>query len=548
MKKKIFGSMFILSVIILSICFISIGSYMYSYFADNQAKQISDILNIATNATEKFGKNYLSEFKHSQYRLTWIDKDGTVIFDSKFDEKDMENHISRSEIQEALLMGNSTSDRLSKTAGTNYIYKAKKLNDNSVLRISIQKDNILTIISDLLYPFIIIFILMVLLSTILVKYSVNLLLKPLKKIDLDTPLDNNTYKELSPFLSKIYNQQEQINAQIKNVNQKRNELQQIISNMQEALILIDSNKNILKINNSALRLFNKSENIIGKNFIEINRSPELQEAINNAINDKVQQLTLKLNGIYYLFNISKISSNKNNKILILAFDITAQINAEKNRREFTANVSHELKTPLQTIIGSAELIKNNIVKPEDLNHFINIIHIEAVRLINIIQDIIQLSQLDEEAELPKENIYISDIVNEVISNLKNFSEQKNIKISYTGNAHIYGIKKYIYSILYNLTDNAIKYNKINGSIHIDISEHQDKCIISINDTGIGIPIKHHNRIFERFYRVDKSHSKNSGGTGLGLSIVKRAVQYHNGSIEITSEENVGTTIKIFLPK
>ena len=369
-------------------------------------------------------------------------------------------------------------------------------------------------------------------------------------MDLDHPLENDAYEEISPLLIRINRQNNEIGAQFKELQQRETEFSQITACMNEGLVLMDKQGNILSINSAANRIFGLKQDAAGKDFLEIYRDHGMSLCMKNAIESGHSEIQQSRSGREYQFDVSRIESNGDILgTVLLIFDITEKVQAERNRREFTANVSHELKTPLQGIIGSAELIENGMVKQEDLPRFIGHIRKEASRLVTLVEDIIRLSQLDEKTELEKEQIDLLNLAYETAESLRGIANDRNIDIRVSGEqVTISGVRKLLYEIIYNLCDNAIKYNVNGGNVKISVSDNNRYAIVTVTDTGIGIPQEHLDRVFERFYRVDKSHSKESGGTGLGLSIVKHAVAYHKGTIDIKSKEDSGTTIKIELPK
>jgi len=368
----------------------------------------------------------------------------------------------------------------------------------------------------------------------------------LMHLDLEHPADNHTYEELTPILAKIHKQHKQIKAQIETLHRKSDEFEQIISSMSEGLVLLDEHGLILSMNASARKILSVKTEVVGKDFLLVDRSSKTSLAIQDALKGKHREYTDQINDCEYQFTVNSISSNgKVLGVVILVFDISERAFAERNRQEFTANVTHELKTPLQSIIGSAELLKNGLVKPEDTDRFVENIRKEATRLVSLINDIIRLSQLDENHEPPAETVELMEVAHEVVEVLTTAAAKRSVTLSVEGEAcSICGVRRYIYEIIYNLCDNGIRYNVEGGSVTIRIRKESGRAVVSVADTGIGIAPVHHSRIFERFYRVDKSHSKETGGTGLGLSIVKHAVQYHGGKIVLESDVGKGTTVSI----
>lgn len=552
MTRKIFKSIFFVAAIAILASLMVTMVILYQYFVDVQDKHLSDELSLAAKAVETEGPDYINYFKKSDFRLTLISKDGTVISDTKKDASKMKNHGKREEVKEALDEGYGTSSRYSSTMLQKTVYKAKKLNDGNVIRISSNRATAGVIAMGIIQPGMIVILISLIISGLLAHRLSNRIVDPLNSLDLEHPLENNNYEELSPLLRKINSQHVEIRSQLKMLEAKKNEFNQITSQMREALILLDGEGRILSMNESAFRLFDTGQDAIGKSFITNFRNHELSQAISSANEEGYSEIHLTLDECIYQFNISRISSFENDDeggIVILAFDITEQSNAEKRRREFTANVSHELKTPLQSIIGSAELIENNLVKPSDTKKFISKIRTEADRLVILIDEIISLAKLDEGIDAVRTDVNILELAREACSSLNDSAKLKNVSISIDGEDVILhnSIRTLLKEAIYNLCDNAIKYNVEGGNVKINISETMDNVIISIQDTGIGIPQGDQERVFERFYRSDKSHSRETGGTGLGLSIVKHAVAYHNGDITVKSEEGKGTEIILSLP-
>ena len=501
---------------------------------------------LAAHATEQLGKSYLENLDSDRYRLTWVSSDGTVIFDSHADAGSMENHGAREEIKEALVSGTGSSTRHSSTLTEQTIYEATRLNDGSVLRISISRATALVLVLGMLQPIIIVLVIAIALSAWLAHRMAKRVVEPLNKLDLEKPMENEAYEELSPLLHRIHAQHKEINYQLQTLKRKQDEFEQITGNMKEALILLDNTGRIVSINPAAKVLFGAGASCIGEDFLTIDRKQNIRLALEEANAQGHAGFRAKKNGREYQFDLSRIDSDgKNYGMVILAFDITEQVNAEKHRQEFTANVSHELKTPLQSIIGSAELMENGIVKAEDVPRFVGHIRKEASRLVFLIDDIIRLSQLDEGAEMPREDVSLKVLSEEVCATLADAAKLKDVSLEVTGDdGVINGVRRLLYEVVYNLCDNAIKYNNPGGHVKVSVAEQQGCVKLSVSDNGIGIAPEHQDKVFERFYRVDKSHSKQSGGTGLGLSIVKHAVQYHHGKIEINSEVGKGTTISV----
>ena len=550
MKKKIFQSILNVTIVVLLSSLILITGVLHNYFKEIQNKQLQDELFLAALGTEQEGLNYLSNLKGKDYRITWISFEGDVLYDNQADITRMENHGNREEVQEAVKTGYGSSIRHSVTLTENTIYEAKLLSDGTVLRISMNQKSVFALLWGLIQPFGIILILAIVIAYFIAERIAKQIVEPLDEIDLEHPLREESYEELAPFLKRIHYQKKQIYLQLEALEQKKLEFEQVTSHMKEGLVLLDAKNQIISINPAAMELFQTTLECIGNDFLSVERKQKLTQTIEIARESGRSQVRIEKNNREYLFDVTSIRTEKEIMgSVILALDITEQRNAEKMRREFSANVSHELKTPLQSIIGSAELLQNNLVKEEDVLRFVGHIHKEASRLVILIEDIIRLSELDEEREFQKEGISLSQITSEVFGSLQDAANKKEVSLNLEGTeGKLQGVYRLLYETVYNICENAIKYNVDGGSVRVFIEERDSEVGITVEDTGIGIPLKHQSRVFERFYRVDKSHSKKTGGTGLGLSIVKHAVSYHNGVIELTSEEGVGTKIEIRFPK
>ena len=549
MTKKIFQSILLVAGAVLLASLLIIMGFLYSYFGGVEENQLRDELSLASAAVESSGTDYLSQLTAGRYRLTWIAADGSVLYDTKTDAESLENHASRAEVGQALSTGTGESTRYSSTLMEKTMYYAQRLTDGTVLRISISRATVGMIAVGMLQPLLLVLIVALILSGVLARRLSRRIVDPLNSLDLEHPLDNDAYEELSPLLKRIHHQHVEIRTQLRELREKTDEFTQITGSMREGLVLLDEHGDILSINAAAQALFGADAQCVGRDFLTIERSHEISAAIQAAAADGHSEVRAERAGHVYQFDISRITSDgKFLGTVILAFDITEQEFAERNRREFTANVSHELKTPLQGIIGSAELIENGMVKPEDLPRFVGHIHAEAARLVTLIDDIIRLSQLDEGDAMPTEPVDLLAVSQEAAENLHDAAAARNVTVSVTGQpAVLPGVRRLIYEIVYNLCDNAIKYNRDGGRVDVTVAADAGGSSITVADTGIGIAPEHQARVFERFYRVDKSHSKASGGTGLGLSIVKHAVQYHHGRIELESTPGTGTTIRVVFP-
>ena len=512
MTKKIFRSMILTAGAVLLASMVIIMGCLYEYFCGVQEQQLKDELSLAASAMERLdGWSYLASLRSDRYRLTWVAADGTV---------------------------------LEKT-----LYQAQRLSDGTVLRISISRATAGVLVLGMLQPFLVVLVAALALSALLARRLAQHIVKPLNELDLEHPLDNDTYEELSPLLGRINQQRRQIDAQVQELRRKQDEFDQVTGSMKEGLVLLNEAGAILSINPAARGLFHTDAACLGQDFLTIERSTEVSHALEAAMAQGHSEIHTERDGREYQLDISRISAEGDvTGAVVLAFDVTEQALAQRNRREFTANVSHELKTPLQSIMGSAELMENGLVKPEDMPVFVGRIRSEAARLVTLIEDIIRLSQLDEGVELPVESVALRPLAEETVSSLHDAAAAKNVTLSVTGEAvTVRSVRRLLSEILYNLCDNAIKYNVPNGSVTVTLSPTANGAALTVSDTGIGIPPEHQSRIFERFYRVDKSHSRQSGGTGLGLSIVKHAVQDLGGAIHLDSTPGQGTSIRVTIP-
>ncbi len=557
MTKKIFRSILFAAAVVLLADLVIVMGFLYNYYKTVQEKQLRDELRLAAYAVEESGQDYLDklsarDYRYSwtpDYRLTWIASDGAVLFDSLGTAGDMENHGDRPEVREAFAKGESSSVRYSSTLTQQTLYCARALNDGTVLRISVSQATVLALVLGMLQPIMLVAVLAVILSAVLAHRMAKNIVRPLNTLDLDHPLENDTYEELAPLLGRIHQQRQQIDRQLQSLRKQTDEFQQITENMKEGLVLLDDSGKILSINPAAQSIFQADISSVGAEFIRVERGREIGEAIRSAVEHGHGEAHGSRNGRDYQFDVSRIESDGAAVgTVLLAFDVTEQAAAERCRREFTANVSHELKTPLQSIMGSAELLENKSVREEDVPRFIHLIRTEAARLVTLVEDIIHLSQLDEGIAPPMEDVDLYETANSAISALENSAKAKNVSLSVTGeHIRIAGVRSYLYEMIYDLCDNAIKYNVEGGRVEASVGRDGQGAVVTVKDSGIGIPPEYQSRVFERFFRVDKSRSKASGGTGLGLSIVKHIAQYHRASISLESQVGEGTTVSVGFP-
>lgn len=546
MTKKIFRAITAVAMTVLLASLLLATTFLHSYFNQSQVNQLKEELSLVAKSVDDVGIEYFDNFDSSLFRFTLISPDGTVLYDSQVDANEMDNHLEREEIAEALKDGKGSSARYSSTLTERTFYEATRLENGNVLRVSINQVTVGALVLGMLPAICAIILVSVVVAIIMSNKMATSIVKPLNELNLDQPTNNNAYEELAPILTKLHKQHKQIDSQLSMLKEKSDELNQIMASMNEGLVLLDKKGNVLSMNDASKKLFGIEHIPVGRDFLTVDRSPEMNRAIKKAYDGKHSEFRETRNGSQYQFILNRTESEgKTIGLVILCLDVTDAALAEQNRKEFTANVSHELKTPLQSIIGCAELLENGLVKPEDTSHFIGNIKNEATRLVSLINDIIRLSQLDEDSEIATESVDLVEVANEVAEVLSASAAKKQVQISVNGDScAINGVRRYLYEILYNLCDNAIRYNNAGGEVDVSVKRDGENTVVSVSDTGIGIPPEHHSRIFERFYRVDKSHSKETGGTGLGLSIVKHAVAYHHGKLKLDSTPGKGTTITI----
>lgn len=544
MKKKLFRNILACMIITLTICMALMIFVLNKNFVSIEVTQLSKEANLASVGVEKDGQSYLESIHDSEYRVTWLDSDGSVLYDTQVNSSTMENHSSREEFKKAISDGEGSSIRYSSTMLQQNIYYAIKLDDGTVLRVAETYDTVWLLMIRLLTPILWIYVLAITISGLLSNHLAKKIAEPINAIDLDAPLSNDTYEEILPLLKRVDSQNTQIQKQLDDLHQKKKEFQAVTNSISEGLVLLNTDQEIVSVNQAAYQLFqcNDANRII--------QNEDIQELIKKVKQGKEAETTIRKDEAIIRIIANPIYSHSVfTGISILAFDVTNTYEAERTRKEFTANVSHELKTPLQTIMGSAELLQNHLVKQEDVNSFYEKIHKESARMLTLIDDIIRLSQLDEISEVEESTLRINDSVKEAIISLKESATKKNIKIdTQLEDAFIKANNRLIYEIVYNLIDNAIRYSDPDTSILVSTYSKNHLSYVSVQDHGIGIPLEDQNRIFERFYRVDKSHSRATGGTGLGLSIVKHAVKISHGTIHLESELGKGSTFTVSFPK
>lgn len=551
MTKRIFYSIMLAAIGVFLAAIVLFLLVLYDYFSGVSRSQLRVEAELAAKAVSAEGTAFFDGLQTDNYRITLISPDGAVLFDSETDADKMENHSEREEFRQALTEGYGESSRYSATLTERYFYCAKRLPDGNVLRLSAAHNSLLTLIMGMGSQICAILAVAAVLSAVLASRLSKRIVKPLSELDLDDPLNNDCYDELSPLLKKIDNQQKSLRRQSEELERKRIEFETITNGMSEGLILLDPNGAILSANSAAAGILDFKTNDLPKDILSVDRDLRLSELLNRTRNGEYSQMLRELHGMKYQFGASPVKSGENvSGAVLLLLDVTEKERSEQLRREFTANVSHELKTPLQTISGCSELMKNGMVKQEDIPEFSEKIFTEAQRMICLINDIIRLSRLDEGAvDMERVNVDLYTLSEDIISSLQAAAGSADVALNIRGEpAVIYGIPQLLHAIIFNLCDNAVKYNHRGGSVDITVKNDDNCVLLTVSDTGIGIPPECTERIFERFYRVDKSRSRSIGGTGLGLSIVKHAAQIHNAEIKIESSVGKGTSITVIFPQ
>lgn len=551
MTKKIFKSIMFVCALVLAVGLAAVMGILYRNFDGQMRKELSKEAAYLTYGVEQQGVDYLKNIKDKSARITYIDQDGTVLFDNEADVSEMKNHSDRTEFQKAEKYGAGESSRYSDTLSEKTIYYALRLKDGTVLRVSGTQDSVLALVENLIFPLCGLLCLMLILSGIMASAISKRIVKPINELDLESPEENRIYEELSPLLSKIHRQNREIQNQLELAKQQQEEFALITENMQEGLIVIDKYTMILSANSSAWNLFHMDRVCQGESVYCLDREEEFRHAIEQVLSGEHTELVLKLNGsdIQLIAN-PVIRDKKTEGAVVLLVNVTEKLERESLRREFSANVSHELKTPLTSISGFAEIMQGGLVKNEDIPKFAGRIYKESQRLLQLVEDVIQISQLDEEkTSYVWEPVDVYQVCKNAFESLKEKAKRLNVHLYICGERmKMEAVRTLLEEAIYNVCDNAIKYNRNDGSVSVFLTQTAQEIQIVVKDTGVGIPKEDQNRVFERFYRVDKSHSKEIGGTGLGLSIVKHAVGALKGSVILRSEEGNGTEICMKFPK
>ncbi|MEH2941638.1 ATP-binding protein [Lachnospiraceae bacterium KK002] len=556
MNKKIFRSSLLTVCLVLAATIALIMGLLFHFFEKQIQKELANEAGFLAHALENEGAGYFDSFDNKNNRLagnnriTWIDENGTVLFDSRADVSELDNHADRDEIKTAMKEGKGMSTRYSKTLTEKTVNYAIRLSDGSILRVSTEQYTVVTILMGMLQPILFIMFVALILTLVLSARVSKAIIEPINKLDLEIPENNDTYEELTPLLRKIADQKETIGEQLADARKKQKEFNLITENMSEGFLVIDADANLLTYNSAALNLLEITPPA-DRSVLLFCRAKEFRGVISDVLSGiKAENTMVREERSYSLIANPVYEKESVIGAVVVILDITEREKRDMLRREFTANVSHELKTPLTSISGFAELMKAGDVPENDVTDFSKSIYDEAQRLITLVNDIIKISELDGQSiPYEKETVDLYELSKEVIGRLEKEADKKNITFHLIGGrAEIIGVHKILEEMLYNLCDNAIKYNKENGTVDVLVNQTGDGVNVIVRDTGIGIPISHQDRVFERFYRVDKSHSKKVGGTGLGLAIVKHGALYHHAKLSLESTVDVGTVVTIAFSK
>lgn len=552
MTRRIFRSILAVAMAVLLASLVLIVGALYSYFTHVQFSQLRVETTLAAHGLRNEGIAYFDELDETiRCRITWIGADGTVLYDSHSDSETMENHLKRQEVRDALSTGYGESSRYSDTLMQQTFYAAERLPDGSILRLSVAQSSVLNLLLELSWPLLLVLLVTLLLSLLLARRLSQRIVQPLNELNLDAPLSGGGYEELAPLLQRIDVQQKQLRAQESELNQRKKQFDTVTRSMTEGLVLLDSKTTILSMNPAAARFLGIREDSIGSEFLQVIRAPQIADLLLKALSGQKAELILTRGAGQYEIASSPVKSGGQlTGVVLLIFDITEKQRAENQRREFTANVSHELKTPLHAISGYAELLKSGLVGGADVPVFSEKIYAESQRMIRLVEDILKLSRLDEsEGNMAREAVDMHALVQDVVREVLPMAEERDVRIEVKeSQITMHSIPHLLRTIVTNLCTNAIKYNRTGGSVCVEIGQGETDVFLRVRDTGIGIEPEHQERIFERFYRVDKSHSKSVGGTGLGLSIVKHAVLILGGRIKLDSTPDEGTTIEVSFPQ
>ena len=549
MVKRIFRNIVLVSVLAVLLTALLVVPALYEAYEESMSRELAQETEIITRSLSLTHEDteYLEKLTTGS-RVTLIAPDGTVLYDSAADALQMENHAQRPEVMQALQTGHGESTRTSDTLSEVILYSAQRTDDGCVLRLGSTRRSMLGTFLNVLPLLIAMLLGVVLASLLLARRAAKRIVEPLNALDLDAPLNNETYDELAPLLTRMHHQNEQIHQQMRAMESARAELTAILANMREGMILLDRNENVLSINESAARIFDTPQaQAVGQPLLSVDRDADLHEAAQRALHGEGGSVGMQCGEKRYEIYVSPVLKEGTVRgAVLLILDVTERYTAEESRREFTANVSHELKTPLTSISGFAEIIRDGIAQPQDITHFAGRICRESARLIALVNDILELSRLDERKGMESgETVRLMPMLTELVQDFSPSAEKKKLQISLSGDAaSVRGDSVLLREMFFNLIDNAVKYTPDGGAVALSVQKNADSVAVAVSDTGIGIPKEHHAHVFERFYRVDKSHSRQTGGTGLGLAIVKHVAQIHHAQVELTSEVDKGTTVRV----
>ena len=552
MTKRIFRAILTVALSVLAAALVMILGALYSHFANVQFSQLREETALAAHAVENEGLAYFDGLDSgTNCRITWIAADGSVLYDNRSDSGAMVNHLERAEVQSALKTGYGESSRYSDTLLTRYLYTAQRLADGTVLRLAATQSSVWNLLLGMSWFIVVVLGGAIVVSSVLADRLAREIVRPINDLNLDDPLANGDYEEIAPLLRRLEAQQRQLRAQERELRQKQKQFHTVTRSLSEGLVLVDSSGTILSINPAAAQLLEVTPHCLGADFSAANRNEAVSALLDQALSGQKAEQTVTLAAGTYLAAASPVTSDGVvSGVVLMLFDVTQKRQAEQLRREFTANVSHELKTPLHAISGYAELMKSGMVPQRDMTAFAGKIYSEAQRMIRLVEDILRLSRLDEGAAgMRWEELDLYDAAQSAVRSLSAAAELGGICLRVEGGPTVISaVSQLVSGILFNLTDNAVKYNRPGGSVSLRIEDAGAEAVLTVADTGIGIPEEHRERIFERFYRVDKSHSKEVGGTGLGLSIVKHAALILGAQIALDSTLGGGTTITVRFPK
>lgn len=550
MTKKIFRTVLLSSMAIFIGTMVMVLGYLYHYFTDLQLDQLRAQTSLIAQAVEEDGQLYLEQLDLKDLRVTWIEANGQVLYDSEKVVSQLDNHANREEVIEARETGYGQSIRQSATLTQRLLYTSQRLQDGTIIRLSLSQKTILVLLWQLAPWVGLLFVLSIATAIVLARWTSKKLLAPLERIDLDQPLENEVYAELHPLLKRLDLHQSQLADKERLLRQKQDEFDTIIAKIKEGMVIIDAQGRLVSYNTAAGQLLSVQATSLGQGLPIFQRHLGLKNLVDTVLQGQKTESVCELQDSQYKVLGRPIwSENQQSGAVLLFFDVTEQYYLDKLRREFTATVSHELRTPLHILSGYSEILQANLASPENVQTFSEKIYQESQRMIQLVEDILQLTQLDEGGTISKEELNLNHLVQQVLSSLQEKADQRNITLSLDGEDLVYsGNPALLQSIVYNLCDNAIKYNVDNGQVKVALYQTTEAIFLEVSDTGLGISQLDQERIFERFYRADKSRSKQVGGTGLGLSIVKHALQVHGATIHVQSQLGKGTVMTVKFPK